>query len=92
MSLIVNLTLIINQNNRSSKSYIGNIQINAKNGNMAFNEDKSKHNKVLINIKESKQEAIKIIVGKTGYLFKLKNSNNEYKFIYEENGKRKNFN
>ena len=59
---------------------------------MAFNEDKSKHNKVLINIKESKQEAIKIIVGKTGYLFKLKNSNNEYKFIYEENGKRKNFN
>ena len=65
------------------------IQINANNGNMAFNEDKSKHKEVLIKIKESKPEIINAIVGKKGYLFNLKDSNNIYNFIYEENGKEK---
>ena len=50
------------------------IQINANNGNMAFNEDKSKHKEVLIKIKESKPETIKAIVEKTRYLFNLKDS------------------
>jgi hypothetical protein len=66
-------------------SILEDIKINAENGNMAFNEDKSKHKETLKNIKESEPETIKVIVGKKGYLFKLNDSNNEYKFIYEEN-------
>jgi hypothetical protein len=70
-------------------SILEDIQINAENGNMAFNEDKSKHKETLKNIKESEPETIKVIVGKIGYLFKLNDSKNEYKFIYEENDKEK---
>jgi hypothetical protein len=70
-------------------SILEDIQINAENGNMTFNEDKSKHKETLKNIKESEPETIKVIVGKKGYLFKLNDSNNEYKFIYEENDKEK---
>lgn len=70
-------------------SILEDIQINAENGNMAFNEDKSKHKEALKNIKESEPETIKVIVGKIGYLFKLNDSNNEYRFIYEENDKEK---
>jgi len=70
-------------------SILDDIQINAENDNMAFNEDKSKHKEKLKNIKESEPETLKVIIGKKGYLFELNDSNNEYKFIYEEKDKEK---
>ena len=65
------------------------IQINAEKGNMSFNEDKSKPKEMLKNIKDSEPEKISVILGKKGILYKINDSKNEYRFIYEENQKEK---
>ena len=70
-------------------SILEDIQINAEKGNMAFNEDKSKQKEILKNIKDSEPEKISVILGKKGVLFKINDSKNEYRFIYEENQKEK---
>lgn len=65
------------------------IQNNVEKGNMSFNEDKSKQKEILKNIKELEPKKISVILGKKGYLFKIHDSKNDYKFIYEENKKEK---
>lgn len=70
-------------------SILEDIQINAEKGNMSFNEDKSKQKEVLKNIKDSEPENIQVVLGKRGFLFKIIDSKDEYKFIYEEKQKEK---
>ena len=65
------------------------IQTNAEKGNMSFNKNQSKQKEILKNIKESKPETKSVILGKKGLLFKINDSKNEYRFIYEENQKEK---
>ena len=68
-------------------SILENIEKNAEEGKIVFNENKSKLKDKLAKEKNKKSDKINGIIGKKGILYIIKEANNKYKFINKENKK-----